>query len=151
MTRFTFKLESVRALREQAESQAREELARELARKAERNADLAAAQERFDAARGSDRLTEGSSVAAHELVSLEAFVARRKLEREQARAGVSAQEVEVGESRTRLEAAARDRAMLERLKERRHAEHRIVTGRIEDAALSEIALSIHRRAGDDAA
>jgi flagellar FliJ protein len=151
MTRFTFKLESVRALREQAESQAREELARELARKADRDADLSAAQERFDTARRSDRLTEGSSTSAHELISLEAYVQRRKLEREQARAGLSAQEVEVGESRTRLEHAARDRAMLERLKERRQSEHRIATGRIEDAVLSEIALSIHRRAGDDAA
>jgi flagellar FliJ protein len=151
MSRFRFRLESVRALREQAESQAKEEFARELALKAERDAELSAAEERLRAARDAGALVEGSSVTASELVSLHAFVERRHREVERAQAGVSAQEAEVGHSRARLEQAARDRALLERLKQRRHERHVRATAKAEEAALGEVALSAHRRAGGEEA
>lgn len=142
-------MESVRALREQAESQAKEELARELARKAERDAELVEAEERLRAARDAGALVEGSSVTASELVSLQAYVERRHQEREQAQAGASAQEAEVGQSRVRLEQAARDRALLERLKERGHEKHVRAAAKAEGAALDEIAITAHRRGGGE--
>jgi flagellar FliJ protein len=150
LTRFTFKLESLRALREQNEQQAKEELARELGRKAEREAELSAAEDRLRAARVAGQLAEGSTVIAHDLVSSQAFRERRERERLAAQAGVSAQEAEVGASRERLERAARDRALLERLKQRRADEHRREAAKAEEATLSEIAITSHRRATEDA-
>lgn len=151
MTKFNFKLESLRALREQSEQQAKEELARELARKAERQAELDAAEGRLAAARTAGQLAEGSTVSAHELVSTQAFLERRERERHAAQAGVSAQEAEVGASRERLQTAARDRTVLERLKQRRAEEHRREAARAEEKALDEIAITSHRRAAEDTA
>lgn len=145
MTRFQFRLESLRALREQAEHYAKEELARELARKAECEAALSAARARLAQARGAGQLDIGSAVPAHELVSLQAYVERRERERRAAEARVQAQELEVGESKQRLTDAARDRELLERLKERRAGEHRETAARAEETTLAEIALTTHRR------
>lgn len=139
----------MRALREQAESQAKEELARELARKAERDAKLLEAEQRLQAARDAGALVEGSSVTASELVSLRAYVERRHREHAQAQEDVSVQEAEVGQSRARLEQAARDRALLERLKERRHEKHVWAAAKAEDATLGEIAITAHRRAAGE--
>jgi flagellar FliJ protein len=149
VTGFTFKLESLRALREQAEQQAREELARELARKAERDAELDAAEERLRDARAAGQLEAGRTTSAHDLISFQAYVERRERERLAALEGARAQEEEVGVSRQRLEVAARDHALLERLKQRRAAEHRRAEARAEDAALGEIAINSHRRASSE--
>jgi flagellar export protein FliJ len=143
---FTFKLESVRALREQAEQQAREELARTLARKAERDAALNAAEERLQAARAASGLSEGATTSAHDLRSLQAYLERRERERLAALNDARAQEEEVDVSRSRLQAAARDHAVLERLKQRLADEHRRAQARAEEAALGEIGLNAHRRA-----
>jgi len=154
VTRFTFRLESVRTLREQAEKQAKEELARELARKAERDAALSEAEERLQAAREAGALPVGSSLPAHELVSMQAFVERRERERLVAQADVSAADRDVGERQVQLEEAARERELLERLKKRKRAEHDQSVSRAEDAALGEMALAAHRRTngnGDAAA
>jgi flagellar FliJ protein len=152
MTRFEFRLESLRALREQAEQRAREELARELARKAEHEAALIAAEERLRVARGSGPLAAGTALAAHELVSFQAYVERRERERLAAVERVSLQEREVGARRRELEHAARERELLERLKSRRAVEHAREVARVEESALGELGLAAHRRAqGDHAA
>ena len=56
-------------------------------------------------------------------------------------------EAEVDARRTALLAAARERQVLERLKERRQADHQAQSERIEGALLDEMAISAHRRAG----
>ena len=55
-TPFTFRLEPIRALREQAERQAQEALARELRRQRDRETELDAATRRVDDARGTGDL-----------------------------------------------------------------------------------------------
>jgi flagellar FliJ protein len=151
MTRFSFKLESLRSLREQAERQAREELARELTRKEQHDAALSDAEERLRSAQNASPLNQGATVEAHQLVSLQAYVERRKRERASALADASAQATEVQESRQRLELAARERRVLERLKERQELEHRREAARIEEAELGELGLTAHRRASGGSA
>jgi len=149
VTGFTFKLESLRALREQTEQLAKEELARELARKAERDAELDAAEARLRDARAAGQIPTGTTVTGLDLMSVQAYVERRERERQAALNHVRAQEQEVGVSRQRLEAAARDRALLERLKQRRGEEHRRTEAKAEELTLGEIALNSHRRAKND--
>jgi flagellar FliJ protein len=151
MSRFTFRLESLRALREQAEQEAREELARELTRHAAHEAALSDAEERLRSAQVEGQLEVGATVAAHQLVSLQAYVERRAVERQAAKDRVAEQAAEVGARRRQLELAARERAVLERLKERREFEHRRAAARIEEAVLAEIALTAHRRAHEEPA
>ena len=151
MTGFSFKLESLRALREQAEQLAKEELARELARQAQRDAELDAAEERLRDARAAGQLAAGTTVTGLDLVSLQAYVERRERERLAALDDARAQEQEVGVSRKRFEAAARDRAVLERLKQRRADEHRRAEAKAEEATLGEIAINRHRRAAGERA
>jgi len=151
VTGFTFKLESLRALREQTEQLAKEELARELARKAERDAELDAAEERLRDARAAGQIPAGTTVTGGDLVSVQAYVERRERERLAALDDLRAQEEEVGVSRKRLEAAARDRAVLERLKQRQGEEHRRAEAKAEEATLGEIAINTHRRANTDQA
>lgn len=146
MSEFAFKLESVRALREQVEQQAREELARTLARKAEREQALAAAEERLRDARAASQLAEGATTTAHDLRALQAYLERRERERLAALSDVRAREQEVGASRSRLQQAALEHAVLERLKQRLADEHRRAQARAEEAALGEIGLNSHRRA-----
>lgn len=143
MQQFTFKLESVRALREQVEREAQEALARELATDAQRRAELARAGERLTAA--TTGAIAGDAASGADLAARQAFIERLERERLAARATVAGQEREVALRRLGLEQAAREREALERLKRRRLAAHRVVTARAEEAALSEIALQTHGR------
>jgi len=149
MQRFTFKLESVRALREQVEKQAQEALAHELAADAARRAELERAGARLDEA---TRAGTPETVSGPDLAARQAFVERLERERLDAHASVARQEREVALRRLGLERAAREREALERLKRRRLAAHRLVSARAEEATLSEIGLQRHvRNAWDDAA
>jgi flagellar FliJ protein len=142
---FTFNLEPVRALREQAEQQAQEHLATELALKARRESALSNASRRAVAARHARTPSHGSTVTGHELHAREAFVARTEREREAARTELTASEEQVAHSRGRLVEAGRDREVLERLKRRRATEHAREAARLEEQSLAEIALISHLR------
>jgi flagellar protein FliJ len=142
---FTFNLEPIRALREQAERQAQEELAAELAREVSRKSALSDASRRAAAARNARTPRSGAVVTGHDLRASEAFVARTENEQEVARRDLAAQEREVAESRVRLVEAGRQREILERLKRRRATEHAREAARREEHSLAEIALTAYLR------
>ena len=142
---FTFNLEPVRALREQAEKQAQEALAQELARQVSRKTALADAARRAAAARRARTPSSGSALTGHDLHAREAFVARTEREHEVAERDLAAQERQVADSRGRLAEAGREREVLERLKRRRAGEHARAVARRDEQSLAEIALTAHIR------
>ena len=148
MTRpFNFKLERVRALREQFEDLAKEELAASLSLRLEGEAMLEAAAELHSEAQNARRETvAGHNVTGDELVALQAYLERTERAREAAALELDRRDAEVDARRTALQAAARNRQVLDRLKERQKLDHLRATERQEGAALDEMALTIHRRA-----
>jgi flagellar FliJ protein len=151
MRRFKFQLESVRTLREQSQKQAEQELARELALREKRAAELTAAEQRVESACESVAAQPGQLVAGSDLAARQAYVERTERERAGARAVLAQQDGQVALGRKRLEVAARDREILERLKERRRAEHAREAARAEQATLSEIAIIAHQRRDNEVA
>ncbi|HEY3764266.1 MAG TPA: flagellar export protein FliJ [Gaiellales bacterium] len=142
---FNFNLESVRALREQAEQQAQEQLANELALQARRERALKDASLRAAAARRARAPRHGASVTGHELQARDAFVVRTEREHDAARHELTTSEQQVETSRGRLVEAGRDREVLERLKRRRASEHAHEVARAEEQTLAEVALTTHLR------
>jgi flagellar FliJ protein len=151
MRRFRFQLESVRTLREQSQKQAEQELARELALREQRAAELTAADQRVESARDSVAARPGELMDGSSLAASQAYVERTERERAGARAVLAQQDGQVAMGRKRLLAAARDREILERLKERRRVEHARQVARSEEATLSEIAIVAHQRRDNEMA
>jgi flagellar FliJ protein len=143
MKRFTFTLEPVLALREEAERQAMEQLAVELVRHARLIADAECASMRL-----SDEHTRPADATGFNLVARQAFLERLELEVEAGRDRVRAQEARVTEQQLRVEAAAREREALDDLKNDRHAEHTRDAIRAEQSELLEL---VNARAGREAA
>jgi flagellar protein FliJ len=144
---FTFKLERVRALRERKEELAKEELAASLALRLRGEAMLQAAAESVEQARGLQRAAAGVAMTAQELQAAQAYLERTERERQSAELDLDRRDAEVDARRTALQGAAREREVLERLKERRRGEHRREADRREGAVLDEMAINMHRRAG----
>ena len=140
VARFRFRLEAVRALREQTQQQAQHELARELAAREEQLQALDAATRDVERARDGGRRDRGVTFTAHELVQRQAFMERAELARHVADATLAAQEQVVADSRAQLQQASQAREVLERLKRDRLAAHRQTQAREEVAALDEIAI-----------
>jgi flagellar FliJ protein len=145
MRRFTFRLEPVRVLREQVETEAKEALARELAVFSSLSAELDAASRRLTDAQATVVPAPGAELTGSDLAGQQAYLERLERERLSATFSVSAQEHQVESKRSRLADAARDREALERLKSRKEERHRLSLARAEEAALGEIALAGHRR------
>lgn len=144
-TPFTFRLEPIRALREQAERQAQEALARELRRQRDRETELDAATRRVDDARGTGDLRPGTEVSGQDLRTFQAYMERVERERDAAAHGVAAQELEVDAGRSRLARASIEHETLVRLKARRRTEHDRAVARAQTARLDEIAIARHLR------
>src|SRR5215471_13943382 len=117
MRHFRFKLEAVRSLREQTQNQAEQELARELALREKHAHALEQASLRVETARTAGAPAPGSAMPAEELLRRQSYVERVEREQDAAAAGLAAQERQVAHGRQRLEVAAREREVLERLKE----------------------------------
>jgi flagellar protein FliJ len=142
---FTFKLERVRALRERKEDLAKEELAASLALRLRGEAMLQAACESMEEARRVHRASAGGAMTARDLQAAQAYLERTERAREVASLDLDRRDAEVESRRMALQNAARDREVLERLKERRREEHRREADRREGARLDEMAISMHRR------
>jgi flagellar FliJ protein len=140
-------LERVRALRESFEDQAREELAASLSVRLKGEAMLRAASDTYANAQDTRRQSATLEVSGDELIASQAYIERTSRMREAAELELDRREAEVDARRTALLAAARERQVLERLKERRKADHTRETARVEVALLDEMAISSHRRAG----
>lgn len=149
MTRrpFNFRLERVRALRESFEDQAREELAASLSVRLKGEAMLRSASDTFTQAQETRRQTASLELSGQDLLATQAYIERTSRARQAAELELGRREAEVDARRTALLAAARERQVLERLKERRLEDHRRETDRVEGALLDEMALVSHRRTG----
>jgi flagellar FliJ protein len=144
---FKFSLERVRALRERSEDLAREDLAASLNHRVKGEAMLRAAFETVERARSEQREAGGVALSGGDLLAMQMYLERTEREREAASLDLDRREAEVDARRRALTNAARDRQVLERLKERRRADHTLKMARIEGAALDEMALTMHRRRG----
>jgi flagellar FliJ protein len=145
--RFNFRLERVRALRERSEDRAKEELADSLRDQARGEALLRAAAAQVDGAREATRGTATAGpVSGVDLLAAQAYLERTERERVAAELDLSRREAEVAARRAALQTASRERRVLERLKDRRRAEHERELARVEGQMTDELALAMHRRA-----
>ena len=141
---FTFRLERVRALRERAEDQAKEEYASSLAHRLQGEALLRAAAETRDRAR-SEAHAVGAGASGTDLIASQAWLERLERARQAAELELDRRDAEVEARHVALVNAARERHALERLAEKRRAEHVLETNRREASELDELAAAGHRR------
>ncbi len=146
---FTFRLERVRALRERSEDLAREELAASLSLRVQGEGMLRSAEYRLEEARELKRGHRGAPLTGEDLRAAQAYLEQTERMREAAALDLERREADVEAHRGALEAAARERQVLERLKDRRHAEHKVEAARVESGLLDEMATTRFRRAGAD--
>jgi flagellar FliJ protein len=148
---FAFRLERVRAVRERIEDQAKEELAASLSQRLKGETMLRAAMDELESARGSrvEALTAGVATGS-DLLAAQAYLEQAQRTRESRALELDRRDTEVAARRQALTAAARERQVLERLKERRRADHVRESERLAGATLDELALGVHRRAGERA-
>ncbi len=143
---FRFGLERVRELRVHDEDRAREEFAASLTRRTRGAAALATAAERIERARASRREgAHAAALSAQDLQSHHLWLERLERDRQGAELALARQDAEVEVTRDALGRARREREVLERLKQRRAAEHALQAARREGAVLDELALTMHRR------
>jgi flagellar protein FliJ len=144
---FTFRLERVRTLREEAEELAREALTKEIRLRDEGKMQLDDARAAVRAACDLNRsaLGGGGMVSAVNLRAIQSYVERREQLQNSAALELSRREHEVSTKRTDLAAAARDRQAIDKLKERQLAEHNAEWARKTQNTLDELALAVHRR------
>lgn len=145
VTAFHFRLERVRALRERGEDLAKEELAGALSRRTSCEERLRAAGEQLAGARDRQRDLAARPVSSFDLIARQRYLERVEQTRRDGELDLDRHEAEVDARRVALVAAARDRQALERLKERRRADHARELARVEGAEMDEIALTLHRR------
>ena len=148
---FTFPLERVRTLRERAEERAREALSAELRNQAEGEALLQAATDAVGAARDHGRAVPGGRGSVVDFRTAQNFLETTERRRAEASIELARREAEVSVKRQELAVAARDRQAINKLKERRKAEHDAEWARRSQNTLDELALAVHRRGGPVAA
>jgi flagellar FliJ protein len=143
---FTFRLERVLEVRRRAEARAQEDLAAALAGLDAGRERLRGAESALEAARDAARAAAGDpAVSGRDLIAHQTYIERaERLSRARA-LDVDRLEADVVGRRQALLAAARERQVLERLKDRRMAEHQLEALRVESAQLDEMALAVHRR------
>jgi flagellar protein FliJ len=142
---FTFRLERVRSLRERAEERAREDLAHELRLRLRGEAMLREATYAASAATQAGRDTVLARSSGMDLIAAQAFIERAERTRREAALDLDRQEAEVAARRVALQAAARDRQVMDKLEQRQRADHDREWARKAQGALDEVALGVHRR------
>jgi flagellar export protein FliJ len=144
---FRFRLERVRALRERREDLARQELAKAVSRLNGSQSRLDAVDANLERVLAEQRVatSTASTVDVEELRARQAFVERIEAQRVSEALELRRHEADVAERDGELGEAAREHHMLERLKERQHAEHDREVGRLESIVLDEIAIDRFRR------
>lgn len=145
--RFNFRLERVRALRESREELAKEALAASLSIRLRGEAMLAQASAIHSEAKAARRQSaQAPAVNGAELAATQAYLERVERARQAAELELGRNQAEVDARRTALRAAAQERQVLERLKERKRCDHQRELERHDAKALDEVGLAIHRRA-----
>jgi flagellar FliJ protein len=144
--RFKFGLERVRELRAHDEDRAKEAFAASLEQRVRGAAQLAEAALRVSEAQEQQR-GEALGRTGSDLAAMQAWLERVEQSRHDAERRLHADDAELLHRRGELTEASRRRQALDRLKERRAAEHAALAARAEGAFLDEIALNAHVRRG----
>ena len=142
---FTFRLERVKSLRERAEERAREDLAHELRLRLRGEAMLRAATHAATEATRTGRDTVLNRSTGMDLIAAQAYIERAERTRREAALDLDRQDAEVAARRDALQAAARDRQVMDKLEARQRADHDAEWARKAQGALDEVALAVHRR------
>jgi flagellar export protein FliJ len=142
---FTFRLERIRSLRERAEDRAKEEYAVSLSHRMEGVAMLRAAAEHRDQARAATRPTADAALSGTDFLTSQAWLERLERARQAAELELDRRDAEVDARHVALVNAARERHALERLADKRRAEHVLESNRREAYELDELAAAGHRR------
>lgn len=143
---FRFRLEKVRRIRQGVEDRAREELAASLTARRESEEVVASSHRRVGGALDVQRRVAAlSGASSAELIAAQAYLERVESERSLAERVLGHHEESVEERRAALADAARDRQAMDRLRERRLADHAVEAGRAAAATLDELALRVHSR------
>lgn len=148
--RFRFGLERVREIRAHDEDLAKEAFAASVQERLRGAALLAAASEQVDAAHAARRDGDSAATSGQHLVSMQAYLDRVEQSRRDAERELAQSEAALAERRRALTEASRRRQALERLKQRRAAEHAAEAARREGAFLDEIAIGAHVRRSSSA-
>lgn len=144
---FRFRLERVRALRERREDMARLALALAITQRSSSLDHLRTVEAHLEHARSEQRQATGVSatVSAAELQARQAFVEHVETQRVAGARELARHDSQVADRDAELGQVAREREMLERLKERHRAEHLRESLRNEGNLLDEIAIDRFRR------
>lgn len=144
---FRFRLERVRALRERREDMARLALAQAITQRSSSLDHLRTVEAHLEHARSEQRQATGASatVSAAELLARQAFVEHVEAQRIAGARELARHDTQVADRDAELGHVAREREMLERLKERHRAEHLREYRHSEGALLDEIAIDRFRR------
>jgi flagellar export protein FliJ len=138
--RFKFALEPLRTVREHAEQVAMRDLAGELRQADAIQHELHSTERRLTAAR---QTTPEEPLSAVELAARQLYLERVEREVADAKLRAQVQDGHVETMRERLQHAAREREQVDRLAERRRAEHERVERRRERDAGDEISIQMH--------
>jgi flagellar export protein FliJ len=138
--RFIFALEPLRTVREHAEQVAMRDLAGELRHADALRTELQSTEQRLDAARDGHREV---TLTAVELAAQQLYLERVEREVADAKYRAQLQDGHVEATRERLQEAARDRQQVDRLAERRRAEHDRGERRRERDDGDEISIQMH--------
>lgn len=137
---FEFRLETLLRLREQAEKTKQRTVARRLAAISEAQRRLDDAAERERAERERLRTASGpGTMSVDEVMASRAWIGRLQRERWAIGGQIAAHERQLTTERAALAEAAKQRKILEKLRERKLAEYRLRVNRAEDRFLDEIA------------
>jgi flagellar FliJ protein len=142
---FRFRLERVRALRERREDAAKEDLAGAMLRHRRCEEEVEAAAARIANARAAQVDATRMTSSASDMLARQAYLERAERAQQATRVDLQRQEVELAQRRAALTQAAQEREALERLKERRRADHAREVARREGLMLDEIAINGFRR------
>ena len=144
-SRFRFRLERVRELRERKEDEAKRALGEAMAEHFRAEERLREAERDIEGARAAQLDATVGQRSGIDLVAHQAYLERAESAREVSQQVVSRSEAFVETQRVELTHAARDRQALERLKTRREAEFVREAARLESNMLDEIAIINFRR------
>lgn len=143
---FAFRLERVRLVRERTEELAQQELACSLQSHLLGEDALSTASSRLDHARRTHPLgAPDADIGGADLRAAQAYLERLVAQRHHAARELDDRSAEVQARRDTLREAARDRQVLDRLRERRRSEHARDSERRSAVLLDEVAIVAHHR------
>jgi flagellar FliJ protein len=142
---FRFGLERVREIRAHSEDQAKERFAASLEARVRGEAVLRAAEARLRDAQSGTAAPGLGPLTGASLVSRQAWVDRLEQSRADAELRMANYEAELQARRAELRQASQAREVLDRLKASQREQHRLVSERVEAAALDEMAQQMHAR------